>query len=237
MLTFLGLGAQKAGTTWLYTMLSRHPDVSFPYGKELHYWDKGFQGVDAGSYINAFNRDDNCCEGEITPSYAQLPLNTIKFIHREFPNLKLILIVRNPIERAWSAALMALRRAQMDIGEASDQWFIDVFNSKASLQRGDYEACIKNWRSVFPSEQLLILDYEEVVLDPVGLLKKCCNHIGVRSYSEDEVSSLGYSEKIFAGNNFPMRLSVKKHLLGIYSEKIESFSNYMSKDYCHWLEN
>jgi hypothetical protein len=37
---FLGIGAQKAATTWLYHQLGRHPQVRFPGGKELHFWDR-----------------------------------------------------------------------------------------------------------------------------------------------------------------------------------------------------
>ena len=39
MVDFLGIGAQKAGTTWIFENLQRHPDVQFPGGKEIHFWD------------------------------------------------------------------------------------------------------------------------------------------------------------------------------------------------------
>lgn len=42
MLDFLGIGAQKAGTTWLYEKLRLHPDIAFPAGKEVHFWDQKY---------------------------------------------------------------------------------------------------------------------------------------------------------------------------------------------------
>jgi hypothetical protein len=47
--TFLGIGAQKAGTTWLHRMLSLHPDIGMPEQKELHFWDRGTVDESAGA--------------------------------------------------------------------------------------------------------------------------------------------------------------------------------------------
>jgi len=65
------------------------------------------------------------------------------------PALRVIYVLRNPIGRAWSSALMALERAELALDEASDQWFIDHFRSFGSLARGDYEACLRSWHGVF----------------------------------------------------------------------------------------
>ena len=144
MLQFLGIGAQKAGTTWLFSMLSRHPDLSFPAGKEIHFWDQQHdRGIDW--YRNLFASDTQRLEGEITPAYAILAPELIRDCHAHFPHVRLIYLIRNPIERAWSSALMALTRAEMTLPEASDQWFIDHFNSAGSRARGDYAGCIAAW--------------------------------------------------------------------------------------------
>src|SRR5665647_1032714 len=139
-LNFLGIGAQKCGTTWLYETLSRHPKIAFPGGKEVHYWDNP-QARSVSWYIDPF-ANDNLVNGDITPAYGILAPETIQQIHALLPELRLIYLVRDPIERAWSSAKMALGRAEMTLDEASDQWFMDHFSSMGSLARGNYETCI-----------------------------------------------------------------------------------------------
>ena len=132
MLNFIGIGAQKCGTTWLYDKLSQHPDVSFPAGKEVHFWDmQHSQGVQW--YRALFDVADDRLHGDITPAYGILPQSLIAEVFCELPDVRLIYLIRNPIERAWSSAKMAVMRAEMRVDEASDQWFIDHFRSAGSL--------------------------------------------------------------------------------------------------------
>src|SRR5262245_8764381 len=114
MLRFLGIGAQKAGTTWLHENLRTHPVLSFPHGTEIHFWDaQRDRGIDW--YRSLFVSSDRV-EGEITPAYAILPPRQVAEIAATFPDLRLIYILRNPIDRAWSSALMALQRSEMKFG-------------------------------------------------------------------------------------------------------------------------
>jgi hypothetical protein len=145
MLDFLGIGAQKAGTTWLYEQLKRHSQLAFPLGKEAHFWNRPHDPITIARYVGRF-ADLTAVAGEITPAYGILPVEIIREIHQQAPRLRLIYLIRNPIERAWSAALMALQRAEMTIDEASDAWFSDHFHSAGSRQRGDYETCLRTWR-------------------------------------------------------------------------------------------
>ena len=81
MLHFLGIGAQKAGTSWLHAMLSQHPKLALPKDKELHYWDKQYPQAPVQNYLNFFHQQDRY-EGEITPAYASLPISTIEAIYQ-----------------------------------------------------------------------------------------------------------------------------------------------------------
>ena len=72
MIDFLGIGAQKAGTTWIYQHLSRHPQICFPAGKEIHFWDHyRNNGVDWWTSLFADDHPGRK-QGEITPAYATL---------------------------------------------------------------------------------------------------------------------------------------------------------------------
>src|SRR5882762_11179673 len=166
MLDFMGIGAQKAATTWIYQHLSRHPQISFPAGKEVHFWDQHrCNGTDW--WLGPFADDrQGQKQGEITPAYATLDPATIREIAALLPNLRVFYSLRNPMPRAGSSALMALERAEMAIDEASHLWFLDHFKSAGSRRRGDYLSCIKRWRSVFSHEQILMIMFDDVVRDP-----------------------------------------------------------------------
>ncbi len=245
MLNFLGIGAQKAGTTWLYTQLARHPQVGFPKGKEIHFWDwvqAGRRPCDIGWYLRQFGADAGRVLGEITPDYAVLEERYIRQIHNLNPDLKILFILRNPIERAWSAARMGLARLGMEREEASDRWFIDVFRSAYSVARGDYETTLRRWTGVFSRQQILLLYYEDLEQNPLQLLEQTAQHLGV---GPDFFRALAPSEirrRIHPGAGFHLercyRLTepLMKELCGIYASRIESLSHYLGRDLSHWLE-
>jgi hypothetical protein len=123
----------------------------------------------------------------------------------------------------------------MMIEEASDQWFMDQLMSRGSLLRGDYEDCIRRWRNVFPSNQLLILRYEDIANNPNSLLSKCFSHISVDTNIAEYISYEKMEEQIFAGPSYPIRPILIKFLLEIYKPKILGLSEYLKTDFSEWL--
>ena len=236
MLAFLGIGAQKAGTTWLHTMLNQHPNLSLPEAKELHYWDKQYPQALVQDYLNFFHRVD-CLEGEITPSYATLPISTIQVIYQYLPELKLIYSLRNPIERAWSAACMFLTKAQLELDEASDQWFLDHFYSRGSRSRGDYESAIRHWTTVYPKENLLLLDYDLIKSEPRQVLTRCCQHLGIADFTATQLDQMLLSSRVFAGQGYELRPALKQALIHLYTPQIHSLSQYLHTDLSHWIQD
>jgi arylsulfatase A-like enzyme len=231
---FLGIGAQKAGTTWLYERLKRHPDIYVPPEKELHFWDQR-QDQPISEWLDLFDEVTEQKRGEITPAYGILDTDTIREIYELRPDLRLFYSIRNPIERAWSSALMALERAEMTFNEASDMWFIDHFKSSGSQRRGDAESCLSRWRSVFPTEQIHLILYDDLALYPLDTLLKLASHLGVegeffRSIPEDELK-----EHVFAGPGHSLRPSLRRFLTILYARKIERLQGILDRDLSHWL--
>jgi len=231
MLNFLGIGAQKSGTSWLFNVLAEHPSIAFPGGKEVHFWDN-YSNRGLGEYKQIFI-NDTIINGDITPAYAFLPVDVIHKIYKLQPTLRLIYLIRNPVERAWSSARMALARSEMTHEEASDQWFIDHFKSKGSLARGDYESCIRNWCSVFPSNQLLVMPYELIGNNPTFLANTILNHLGVKEFFEQSTHR-SLNKKVFEGDGIPIRPTLLPVLQDIYSRKIESLETYLNEDLSIW---
>ena len=191
--TFLGIGAQKAGTTWLYKMLSLHPDIGLHPHKEAHFWDKRWPAsAPIERYEAGFAAMPQPVRGEITPAYALLPESTIGVIHARYPDLKLLYLLRNPIERAWSHARMELAK-RLRQGSAPDpaeqsRWLEQQLRSEGSIARGDYAACLRNWLAHFRRECFLIGIYEQDLAAPRDFLKASARHLGVAANFYDSVS-------------------------------------------------
>jgi hypothetical protein len=219
----------------LYEQLKRHPDISFPAEKEVHFWDKrGDRPV--SEWLDLFKgAADKQKRGEITPAYGILDTDTIREIHALCPDLRLFYSLRNPIERAWSSALMALERAEMTIDEASDAWFLDHFKSAGSRQRGDAETCLSRWRRVFPAEQMHLILYDDLALKPLDTLVNLASHLGIdgeffRCISEEELK-----RRVFSGPAMPLRPSLRRFLTILYGSKIERLEGILDRDLRHWL--
>lgn len=234
MLNFLGIGAQKAGTSWLHANLSRHPLLCLPGEKEIHFWDRHrdrgldwyrgrFAGLPAG-----------CLGGEITPAYAILPRPVVAEIHDHFPDLRLLYCIRNPIERAWSSALMAVAKAEMRPDEASDAWFIDHFNSEGSRRRGDYEACLRTWLDVYPAERFLLIRFEDIAADPTGVLARCADHLRVPTAPFRLLPAGELRQPVNAGHGLALRPGLRARLEEIYLPRIAELERFLGIDLSHW---
>jgi hypothetical protein len=233
MLNFLGIGAQKAGTTWLFQQLQAHPGISFPGGKEVHFWDvHRHRGVDW--YRGLFRGTGGGLEGDITPAYAILEPAVIAECHAAFPHLRLIYTLRNPLERAWSAAKMEVRHADRQLADTSDDWLLEQCHDPGSIARGDYETCIRNWLRAYPRESLLILRFEELVNSPSTYLAKCFAHLGVAATVGSDAAAL--RGKACAGHPEPIRPALRPVLRDLYAEKIRGLAEYLGQDFSAWLE-
>ena len=235
MLDFLGIGAQKAATTWLYHQLERHPATAFPAGKEVHFWDVHRQrGTDWWLGLFADARP-GCKQGEITPAYALLDEATIREVRAVAPPLRLFYAIRNPIARAWSAALMAVERAEMTIDEASDLFFIDHFKSAGSRGRGDYLGCLRRWRAVFPDDQLQLIVYDDIVSDPAAVLTHLARHIGVDPgfFAASDAGAL--SAAVLAGPDVDIRPLLLDFLRNLYCRQIDALGRELGRDFGVWL--
>lgn len=178
---FLVIGSQKAGTSWLYRNLSCHPELYLPGAKELHYFDRFFY-KSLKSYSSYFELGGLKVKGEITPAYSIIPLKRIRFIRLVMPDLKLIFFMRNPVDRAWSQALMNIvRNPKRNIGEVEDSEFFAHFKHDRSVMRGDYLTILDKWLSQFPPEQMYIGFFEDIVNSPKETLCEIFEYLGVSS--------------------------------------------------------
>lgn len=188
---FLGIGAQKSGTTWLHANLARHPSIFLPETKELHYFDWNFHRP-LSEYTAHFSRAGDRLRGEITPGYSVLDDDRVDFIRRIAPDMKLVLLLRDPIERAWSQAVMNMVEiAGRPAEEIEDEAFIEHLSDPRVRLRNDYPGIIDRWSGAFGAENLHIGFFEDVSERPIELLQGILDFLGLDAGSDEFFSDSG----------------------------------------------
>jgi hypothetical protein len=194
---FLIIGAQKAGTTALYAYLRRHPQIGGPAWKEVSYFDRHYRRGTAW-YRGQFPfRSDGRIAGEASPGYLFHPLAPER-VQETVPDAKLIVLLRNPIDRAFSHYHheVALGREPLSFEDAigaepgrthgeeerlmrEPGYFSHAWWDYAYVARGRYAEQLERWFAVFPREQLLILATEELGADPAETYARVVEFLGL----------------------------------------------------------
>ena len=222
---FLGIGAPRAGTTWLHTRCAQHPELWVPPVKELHYFDRSpaYQSpvrlaepsplrrmlgraapaqqyrrgarrlvwqafrrdvpgawrwrarfllgyYDDRWYASLFREAAGLVKGEITPGYSLLTDADVARVRTLMPDLKIIFLMRDPVDRAWSA----VRRRDRSSGE-----LLDLLYTPGILERGNYLHTLRTWEHHFPKEQIFIDFYDRLCEAPGALFQDVCRFLEV----------------------------------------------------------
>lgn len=234
---FLGIGSAQSGTTWLHRNLGHHPDIFLPSVKEVHYFDRAFWWP-LREYSEFFAPGVGRLKGEITPGYAILHPDRIRFIRAVMPEARLVIIIRNPVDRAWSAA----RRVLSGLAESTfDVAFEDIEKSEIiaylnqehdyrpergnqgayapGVLRGNYTAILDNWLTHFPEEQLLVCFFEELREDPRGLFLRVLEHIGAST--DVDLGAFPLAKVVNKNPEHPIPDAIRSFLQDKYRDEIE----------------
>lgn len=183
MPNFIIIGSQKGGTTSLYNYLTQHPCIKAAVNKEVHYFDVHFDKGD-NWYRSRFPFcGQDYITGEASPSYIFHP-HAPKRIAELTPSVKLIALLRNPVDRAYSHYNHNLRKKRENLafevaiekeGERlsnklekmleNERYFDAKYFHYAYLTRGVYVNQLKEWFNFFSKEQILILSSEDFYAD------------------------------------------------------------------------
>jgi hypothetical protein len=128
-------------------------------------------------YASLFTQGTGKTVGETTPDYSVLGRKRIAHVHDIMPEAKIIFLMRNPVERAWSQSLMDVR--ERNIEDVSDEEFQKHFESKRSRLFTDYLGTLENWGALFPEKQIFVGFLEDVHFYPNRLLARLYRFLGV----------------------------------------------------------
>lgn len=195
-------GAMKAGTTSLFAYLEGHPQLAPSHEKEVHYFDMNFHRG-PGWYARRFPRPQGHASAaaplpfESSPYYLFEPRVPAR-IRELVPDVKLVILLRDPVDRAFSHYHnnRRLGRENLSFEDAidaeeerlageearlhSDPHAVSLVHKRYSyLRRGLYAEQLLRWRSCFPADQLLVVDAGRLFADPQGVLAEVLAFIGV----------------------------------------------------------
>lgn len=207
---FLIVGAQKGGTTSLHAYLAQHPNVFPAVRKEVHFFETPAIRIKGDRWYRSFfptqlylrrqelRLGSAVLTGEAT---AYLPYPRVpQLLHAINPEARLIVLLRNPIERAYShywhvrrsypglethsfsdAIRIEQQRIQADVDRsARDEWYDDVtFRSFSYVSSGKYAEQLKRWLAVFPRENLFIRESEHFFENPEMTMKEVCTFLEI----------------------------------------------------------
>lgn len=181
-LDFMIIGAQKAGTTWLWDKLKRHPGTSLPHKKEIHFFG-GVENFRKGEdwYVDHFNgidRDKIVGEASTSYFYDYMPywhnesfelafdesLPPIpELITKKFPEIKVIVSLRDPVERAFSAYRHWMKKKSFS--PFAGLKTVALMDPRIRIvEYGLYAKYLEMWMSYVPADRIFIVIFEEDIV-------------------------------------------------------------------------
>jgi hypothetical protein len=201
--TFLGIGAQKSGTTSIHQYLLSHPRIFVPTRKELRFFayeenPPDYRGpgdevipsriiASWTEYLAAFRgSESHAARGEISPEYLMLAERAAPQILRRLPDIRLFAVLRHPAERAYSNYLHAVRLGReplSDFREALEREEERIGRRWSPLfwyrKNSCYGRQLSEFYDRFPRNRIRIYLYEDLVQDPAGLMEDVYRFLGV----------------------------------------------------------
>jgi hypothetical protein len=201
------VGAQKAGTSWLYRQLEAHPDFWMPPLKELHYLDSLNRTkrrgpprskderdacflesinalsmrshIDLDSYGRLFRHKGALLSGDISPAYSTLTDEIIERVVDHFPNLKVVFLARDPVERAWSQLSMGVRLGMINKFDATDpEEVVCNLLNPGVLVRSHPSKIVARWKRYVRPENFSVFFFDDLKENPAELRRRIVRFLG-----------------------------------------------------------
>lgn len=173
---FICVGAQRSGTTWLDSRLRCHKEIFLPrHKKEVHFFDRHYaRGID---WYKSFFPDKEICDygavGEITPRYMY-DRYVAKRINEHLPDCRIVFILRNPVDRAYSQYGLHIR--DENVRTSFENY---VSTNERLIERGMYCSQIKRYLNFYSREKIKVLIFEEVIENPIRELRSLAKFLNV----------------------------------------------------------
>lgn len=201
---FLIIGAPKCGTSWLQGALGQHPRI-IVVPDEIEYFSSNFDRFPLAWYLDRFRQRIRFASpektapwivGEKSARYCSLWPERIRLVHDLLPDVRLVLMTRDPIARHWAHAKQYYRKSRHAEREGGDVLAVPRKRLFGFFTRtrilGEFAAMIDNWTAVYPAERLLIVSQEHALAHPRETFDAVLAHLGLPAdYDEAPIRLLG----------------------------------------------
>ncbi len=247
---FLCVGAHKAGTTWLYRQLDSHPDFWMPPVKELHYFDQlgrvqregrprssderdlrflerlkrlsAEPRIDLENYGRLFEPKASLLSGDISPNYSTLSSGVIRQIVGYFPNLKVIFLARDPVERVWSHLSMEVHYRQIEPFNATNIEEVDRnLSRRGLLLRSHPSSVVARWKRHVRPEQFRVFFFDDLQKNPAELRRSILLFMGADP--DKRCSRLKADDNSWTKmEKLPLTSEVRSHLAKFFKKELKT---------------
>jgi hypothetical protein len=250
---FLVIGVGKGGTTFLYHLLTQHPLVERASSKEVHFFDNRFElGVEWYRHCFPTPRQKNgrmTITGEASPyiAYPPAPERAAEVV----PEARLIALLRNPVDRAYSRYQQMVRRGRVtrsfeeivekektlllgapESGEERERYFDKARESSESwnqaLYKGIYVEHLARWSEHFDREQMLILKSEDFFARPREVLQQVFGFLGLPGWEPDPSV---FESKRNSRKYEKMSPETRRHLEEFFAPHNRRLYDYLGRDF------
>lgn len=191
--SFIGLGAQKCASTWLHRVLAAHPAVTVPAVKEVDFFsyrfDHGYQWYERQFGAGAASS----CAGEVSPSYFHDPAAPAR-VKRYCPDVRILLTLRDPVERALSNHRHEVRLGHLVGRDLSFE--AGLRNNPMYIEQGLYAKHLENWLACFPLSQIHVVLLEDIEVDPDGVAEGVFRFLGIDAAVRPEQLNQHFNQSV-----------------------------------------
>lgn len=184
-------------------------------------------------YADLFGEHPEKVTGEVTPAYSLMDDSDIADLVSAFPKIKAILILRNPIERAWSTIMYHDKRQMISIADMSREHIKEYLGKSQILERSDYLSIIERWSSHLDKEQLLVVYYDEISNAPDKLYAKLTTFLDLEP---EHAISLDFAKKVNASKPETLPEWLADHLKAQYLPALERMAVKLGDYPASWYE-
>lgn len=171
---FLYVGPDKAGSSWLHEMLLKHPDTYLTPAKDLYFFDRYYDRGLAWYAAQFRDARDETVVGEVCQDYLFHP-EAAGRIHATLGPVKVMVCLRDPVERAWSSYLYMRKHG---IGPET---FGEALRSRPELlEHGRYATGLERFLDRWPREQIHVALFDDLVADPQAFMDAVTAFLGVQ---------------------------------------------------------
>jgi hypothetical protein len=245
------IGQMKCGTSTLYDYLVTHPKILPSARKEIKYYDYRFQ-YSFNWYKGNLGcwkwSDDGLKSIDASPTYFSIPICAPR-IRSDVPDVKIIILLRNPIDRAYSHYQMIVRNKNENLSfeEAIKNESIRVtplteknlkdpdyrnYITYSYVRYGLYIEDLKRWYNLFPKNNILIIKSEDFEENTLNEYKKVCKFLNI---PEPNLDIIRYIEnpknKKMVGNYKPLEKNIRNELRKLFEPYNEQLYKFLGKDF------